>query len=627
MDMQLLKKRFRLGTAITVLLAFVGAAPAAAFQFNLGEVEGSLDSTLSVGMSWRMGDPDKEIIGRSNGGYAYSVNGDDGNLNYKKGDPISQTYKITSDLALSYENFGLFVRGSAFYDHENYKNSRARTELSSDAIDLVGKDADLLDAYIWWNFDLGSMPGQIRLGDQVVSWGESTFIQNSINTINPVDVSKYRLPGAELKEALVPVGMVSASLSLNDYVTVEGFYQYDWEQTVIDPPGSYWSTNDFAGKGGTKVMFGWGDISDSIEPGTLESVLANPGIGSAVPRGATQYADDDGQYGLALRLFVPELNDSELGFYFINYHSRLPIISANTGIQAGFLAGDYASTTSYFTEYPEDIKLYGASFSTQLSGSGVALQGEYSYRKDMPLQIDDLEVLMAAISPLDPTLSVVKAPLGPEIFSKNQLGSQQFESVIHGYKEMDVSQAQMTATKTFGPTFGANQFVMVGEIGVSHVHNMPSKDELRFESAATYVSGNTTHVDVTLPGDPPTVIPGGGPELGPVVVHPGKPAEPDSAFADDTSWGYRIVTKMDFNDAIGAITLSPRIAWQHDVDGNSPGPGGNFLEGRKAITFGLGASYQSSWSADLSYTDFFGAGRYNLANDRDLLALNVKYSF
>ncbi len=48
---------------------------------------------------------------------------------------------------------------------------------------------------------------------------------------------------------------------------------------------------------------------------------------------------------------------------------------------------------------------------------------------------------------------------------------------------------------------------------------------------------------------------------------------------------------------------------------------------RKAITFGLGASYLSTWSADLSYTDFFGANQYNLINDRDFVAFNIKYSF
>jgi hypothetical protein len=290
---------------------------------------------------------------------------------------------------------------------------------------------------------------------------------------------------------------------------------------------------------------------------------------------------------------------------------------------AGLAGGDYAATASYFTEYPEDIKLYGASFNTLLNSSGIALQGEYSYRQDVPLQVDDVELLFAALSPIDPYVFNAGATppknfFGPEVFSKSQLGGYAFDSTIHGYKEMDMSQAQMTATKVFGPTFGADQFVLVGEAAVTHVHNMPSKDKLRFESAATYVSGNNTPIDVVVPIPPPT--------LG-EVAHPGKPTEPSSAFADATSWGYRLVGRMDFNNAIGAVTLSPRIAWAHDVEGNSPGPGGNFLEDRKAITFGLGANYQNSWTADLSYTNFFGADQYNLINDRDFVAFNVKYSF
>ena len=59
----------------------------------------------------------------------------------------------------------------------------------------------------------------------------------------------------------------------------------------------------------------------------------------------------------------------------------------------------------------------------------------------------------------------------------------------------------------------------------------------------------------------------------------------------------------------------------------SPGPGGNFLEGRQALTVGLGFNYQINWEWDLSYTSFFGADRYNLINDRDFLAANLKYSF
>ena len=202
MNLQGLKRHGRLGVVLSVLLAMLWGTPAAAFQFEFGDVDGSFDSTVSYGMSWRVADRDEDLVGIANGGNAYSVNGDDGNLNYDEDKLISQVAKITSDLELQYNNFGLFLRGSAFYDYENEDRDRERTELSDDALDLVGKDAKLLDAYLWWNFQAGEAPGQFRIGDQVLSWGESTFIQNGINIINPFDVSALRVPGAELKEAL-----------------------------------------------------------------------------------------------------------------------------------------------------------------------------------------------------------------------------------------------------------------------------------------------------------------------------------------------------------------------------------------------------------------------------------------
>ena len=677
MNLKGLKSHGRRRVVLPVLLAMLCGTPAAAFQFDFGEVEGSFDSTISYGMSWRMSDQDKDIIGLANGGRAYSVNGDDGNLNYDRDDAFSSLAKITSELDHRHDSVGLFLRGSAFYDFENNDEDRERTKLSDDAKDLVGKDAELLDAYLWGNFELADMPGQIRVGDQVLSWGESTFIQNGINIINPFDVSKLRVPGAELKEGLVPVGMVSASISPTENLTFEGFYQYDWEKVEIDPTGFYWSTNDIPGESGDRVLLGFGDWSDlgtSWQGLVLPTEVTDERF-MMVPRGSDEKPSDDGQYGLAMRVYAPGLNDTEFGFYFINYHSRLPTLSGVTGstngyasavgaattlgnLQAGntvpgsitagataalttsaalggtlqpadaantatgaanaataLLAGDprtglpsayvvneYAQTAQYKVEYPEDIKVYGVSFNTALDSIGASLQGEYSYHKDAPLQIDDVELLVAALSPL--------GALNPA-FLDNQITNGAAESLntyIRGYEEKDVSQLQMTMTKLFGPTFGADQFVMVGEAGVTHVHGMPSKSKMRFESAGTYVTGNSAQA-----------APGG--------VHAGKPAESSDVFADDTSWGYRLVGKMDFNNAIGAVTLSPRIAWSHDVEGNTPGPGGSFIEDRKAVTYGIGASYQSTWSGDLSYTDYFGANRYNLLNDRDFVAFNIKYSF
>jgi hypothetical protein len=588
-----------------VLAAFVLstliASSALAFQFGTGDLTGSLDTTLSYGATWRVQDQDSELIGTVAGGTARSVNYDDGNLNYDKG-LISNVFKLTPELEVNYRNIGLFLRGTAFYDIENKDGDRDKAPLTDEAIDLVGSDADLLDAYVHASFDMGAMPMQIRLGEQVVSWGESTFIQNSINTINPVNVSAIRLPGAELKEALTPEGMVWGSIGATENLTVEGFYLYDWSETVIDPPGSYWSTNDFAGEGGSRVMLGWGDVPDTIPA----SAQVSPGHTAVVSRSATREASDDGQFGLAFRLFAPELNDTEFGFYYINYHSRFPIINARTGTAAaaaGLVPGtSYEETASYFISYPEDIQLYGASFNTQLIGSGVALQGEVSYRRDVPLQIDDIEILFAAIAAQDNLSPGNTAAAG--LAAYGQLGLVGFEKDIIGSIERDVVQVQSTATKLFGPTFGANQFVLLGEVGVTHVRDMPDKDELRLNGPGTPISGNESLV----------------------AAHFGE-IEPADRFADATSWGYRMIAKLDYNNAIGAVTLSPRIAWNHDVDGTTPGPGGNFVEDRKAVTLGVSANYLNSWTADLSYTNFFGAGRYNLINDRDLVAANIKYSF
>jgi len=85
--------------------------------------------------------------------------------------------------------------------------------------------------------------------------------------------------------------------------------------------------------------------------------------------------------------------------------------------------------------------------------------------------------------------------------------------------------------------------------------------------------------------------------------------------------------KLLYNNAIGAWSLAPRFAWQQDVSGVSPGPGGPFLEGFKAFTIGISADYQNSWEVDLSYTTYTGAGRWNLINDRDFIGGFVRYSF
>jgi hypothetical protein len=100
------------------------------------------------------------------------------------------------------------------------------------------------------------------------------------------------------------------------------------------------------------------------------------------------------------------------------------------------------------------------------------------------------------------------------------------------------------------------------------------------------------------------------------------------AFPTQFSWGYRLAARADYNSVFGSpITLSPRVAFNHDVNGITPGPGGNFLEGRKSGTLGVEANYLNKVVFDLSYTAFMGGGLLNQISDRDFASFTVKYSF
>ena len=215
-----------------------------------------MDTTISHGLTFRVEERDEKLVS--------DTNGNDGELNYDRG-LVSNTSKFTTDLDISTSAFGAFVRASGFMDFVNQNGTRDRTPLSEEAKKVVGRDVELLDAYVTKAFDVGDAAVDLRLGRHVLNWGESTFIPNGINAINPFDVGKLRVPGSELREALLPVSMVSMSVAPNDTVSLEGFYQLVWEKTEIDPVGSYFSSTDYAGPGARKAVIT--TISDALIPG------------------------------------------------------------------------------------------------------------------------------------------------------------------------------------------------------------------------------------------------------------------------------------------------------------------------------------------------------------------------
>jgi hypothetical protein len=320
--------------------------------------------------------------------------------------------------------------------------------------------------------------------------------------------------------------------------------------------------------------------------------VTNEGV--IVRRAADRDARDSGQFGMALRWLG---DDTEYGLYFMNYHSRTPTVgtlTANTnlatigniintanGIAPGSGAGLAQSVMlgrgQYYLDYPEDIRLYGASFSTTLP-TGTAWTGEISYRPNAPVQLNTTDLTLALVNPIaGNTVSPIKSSFGAD---------------NTGYRRKEITQFQTTMTQFFDQVLGAERLTVVGEAAIVRVGGLENKTKLRYGRDSVYgqygFGGDT------------------------------------DGFVTATSWGYRARAILDYNNVIAGINFKPNLSWSHDVKGY--GPNGLFNEGAKALSVGVDADYRNTYTASLSYTDFFG-GDYNTLTDRDFLALSFGVNF
>ena len=642
---------------LAAAIPLIMAAQAQSFEFFMGEIEGSLDSQISMGSSWRMEGKDDALIQGQTPGQNNAVNNNDGDLNFEDGDSFSQILKGSHDLQISYQNVGAFVRGKYWYDGTLEESDTVDDENSHDLAKFSG--AEVLDAFIYGEFDLLDMPVDVRLGKQVVSWGESTFLHGGINQVNPIDVSSFRRPGAELKEGLIPVNLAFASVGLTDNLSAETFYQLDYQETVTEGCGTYFSTNDFQPEGCNTINTPAGTITRNVD-------------GNRRP-------DADGQFGIAFRYFSEAL-DTEFGFYAMNIHGRSPVVSsvkanfaeevlypsgaldssiqgfanqvtsptgdatdssgydalvAAAAVDAGAaaqlaalnsqaavsvmaaLTTDASASTglaglitpqSYYTEYPEDQQLMGISFASNVAG--IALSGEITHKLDVPVQINAYRSVSAAIQS-EGLYQYVFAQAGGDLAGGTEQGNAFADTVARdtvlaqhtslglevldledgaiapGYKSFDVTQAQMTLISTFDQVLGASSIALVAEAGYTYIHEFNSDIEFGGET-----DNNGGYDDIVTEG----------------------------------SWGYTSRLIGTYNDVFAGINLSPVLAWSHDVNGVSPGPGGNFIEGEKTLGFALNAEYQNMYTAAISYTQYFG-GITNKLADRDYASISLGMQF
>ena len=363
--------------------------------------------TLSYGLGMRTRAPSGNLLTPAN------INGDDGDRNFGKNKLIENQVSLLGEVNLKHDDWGVFVRADTFYDQAyhrpNYNDAPGTVNQSgqynnftSDARYWSGGHTTLLAAYAYNTFRIGPTSLNVKVGDQVVAWGESLFFPNIAGAQGPSDATKSYMAGAEVKDILLPVPQISTQWQITPNFSVLGYYQFAFQQNRLTAPGTYWSYSDVTGPGAQFI----------IGPG-----------GMLIPRGPDEKPSASNQWGIGARFRV--LGDTELGLYYLHYNDMNPSVVTT-----------YFPTLQYQQTYFSNIKLTGASFSTQVGPVNVA--GEVSYRQG------------AAV--------LVNTPTGPQSTRANVL------------------QTNLSGIYSIGPSFLANSQSLIGELTYVHAGSISELD-------------------------------------------------------------------------------------------------------------------------------------------------------
>ncbi len=427
------RRKHTRSAAATLLLALC-AAEADALTFEFGDIAGRFDTVLTAGASVRTESRSPELVGTDNGGSSdAALNADDGNLNYDKGKIVSAPVKATHDLEFTGSNWGALVRASYFYDAGAAETER--TELPRSG----RHDFRLLDAYIYGKTDVAGRPVQLRLGQQVISWGEDIFTSGGINAINAVDVAVLRKPGAILKEAFLPSPAANLEVGLSDMVQFQTYYQVEWVGARLDPVGSYFSVSDVTGPSRRGLYF--------------------PGFGgdlgpAAVPHRGKEEPSDTGQFGVALRWQAAGI-ETDFGFYYIRTYSKYPSLGADFALVPLDPSDPGSPLTpspiAIFENYKSDIDVFGVSFAKVIGEASVG--GELSYRPNDFTGIDAFSTFFA-----NGAASLVP---GQVVTDDGAVEEQRWQAILNGVRIFKPSDAYMGE---FVGLIGATTFTTIAEI-------------------------------------------------------------------------------------------------------------------------------------------------------------------
>ena len=603
-------------TAAAVLLA---STQAQAFRFEVGEWEGYADTVFTASAAMRVENAAHYGTADPTGNH---------NLFRDAGDVYSTPVSLLTDFGMSKDGFGFLTRFSYTYDYTIMNKDCTNCErpnvwpypaggngspdssvfhgaldggpapetingIADNAQNLAGNKFTLYDAFVYGSWDIfGGHPLNVRIGKQVISWGESNIQGGGISQMmNPTDLSKSTTPGTDVKETLIPQESIYFNFGFNDDISLEAYYTWNWRNSTFIAAGTYFSPFDFLGTGYNPDLFVRG-----IEKS-----------GEEEPSG--------GMYGINMHFVIPSWNFADLGIYYVRSHAFNPYIGldpdyvthpdpANPGFDT--LAG-------YQWIYEEDQDTYAIS----LNGEGPldsSFALELNFKPDF-YDTREARNLFGISGVTVPYTGLGGAQVGEAFgFSTPDGTVGRFGDIVDEYGVIpgsesgsaDVWTLFYNFTRSVGTDFlGADKLSTIFDVSLVWIDGMSFGDNMdRINNSAESPTGQS-----------------------PSVVDPGRFDGVDNLDRPitDFSWGYTAVFALEYNDVFANVNVSPTVIFVHNVEGYTPFNAGAMVENQRTVVSKVSFSYLSSTTLDLQYVTWLGTAGTN--QGRDNVSIVFKRSF
>jgi hypothetical protein len=328
--------------AISVLAAI--SSQASAFQFDTSDDwQIRWDNTFKANVMARTEKADDQVTFDSTGYFVardsdWSVDRSGGGLVSTRVDVLSEMDVIWKD------NFGFRVSGSAWYDpqykngNNDYPSNRNATwnspsadvgDYNHEVEDMNYAGGELLDAFVFANFDIGDAAIGVRGGRHTIYWGNSLLGTGAVASIGgsmaPLDFAKaLSVPGSEAKELFMPTTKISTVIQLTDNLTLNAYYGFEYENYRLPEDGAFFSP------------------AAALNPNSefLPFIPAAPDVLEVPGRTGYHIRDtesDEGDFGFNLQYYVDAWS-LETSFIYINYTDM-----NLAGLHSGFDFGQFGT--------------------------------------------------------------------------------------------------------------------------------------------------------------------------------------------------------------------------------------------------------------------------------------------